>query len=198
MPLTSLCVILQYNQEIHYVEPCLNGTLVQADKTNKDVSLSHTFILSIPSLTVTNSLNHSLIHTLHSFTYIHSFTCLSTHTLPTDAVLFSSCFFLFLIHSRKAGRHAKSHALHFFLNMNNMRHSEKVTALFLLLFFCFCLLVAYNQIGRIPPPAVSESVCVLGYGTVLITRKLFFPPHSTSEHIWTGCSLKASGCWEML
>lgn len=30
----------QYNQEIHYVEPCLNGTLVQADSTNKDVCLS--------------------------------------------------------------------------------------------------------------------------------------------------------------
>lgn len=28
----------QYNQEIHYVEPCLNGTLVRADTTNKDVS----------------------------------------------------------------------------------------------------------------------------------------------------------------
>lgn len=28
----------QYNQEIHYVEPCLNGTLVRADKNNKDVS----------------------------------------------------------------------------------------------------------------------------------------------------------------
>lgn len=28
----------QYNQEIHYVEPCLNGTLVRADRNNKDVS----------------------------------------------------------------------------------------------------------------------------------------------------------------
>ncbi|XP_029107564.1 voltage-dependent calcium channel subunit alpha-2/delta-3-like isoform X1 [Scleropages formosus] len=28
--------ILTYNHEIHYVEPCLNGTLVQAHKTNKD------------------------------------------------------------------------------------------------------------------------------------------------------------------
>lgn len=27
----------QYNEELHYVEPCLNGTLVQADVTNKDV-----------------------------------------------------------------------------------------------------------------------------------------------------------------
>lgn len=35
----SVCVP-QYNQEIHYVEPCLNGTLVRADRTNKDVSLS--------------------------------------------------------------------------------------------------------------------------------------------------------------
>lgn len=34
------CVILQYNEELHYVEPCLNGTLVQADVTNKDVSIS--------------------------------------------------------------------------------------------------------------------------------------------------------------
>jgi len=31
-------LILQYNEELHYVEPCLNGTLVQADVTNKDVS----------------------------------------------------------------------------------------------------------------------------------------------------------------
>lgn len=28
---------LQYNEELHYVEPCLNGTLVQADRTNKEV-----------------------------------------------------------------------------------------------------------------------------------------------------------------
>uniref|UniRef100_A0A665T2V7 Calcium channel, voltage dependent, alpha2/delta subunit 3 n=1 Tax=Echeneis naucrates TaxID=173247 RepID=A0A665T2V7_ECHNA len=28
--------IIAYNQEIHYVEPCLNGTLVRADRTNKD------------------------------------------------------------------------------------------------------------------------------------------------------------------
>uniref|UniRef100_A0A3P8ZQC9 VWFA domain-containing protein n=1 Tax=Esox lucius TaxID=8010 RepID=A0A3P8ZQC9_ESOLU len=27
--------IIAYNQEIHYVEPCLNGTLVRADKNNK-------------------------------------------------------------------------------------------------------------------------------------------------------------------
>lgn len=33
----SVCVF-QYNEELHYVEPCLNGTLVQADVTNKDVS----------------------------------------------------------------------------------------------------------------------------------------------------------------
>lgn len=31
-------VSFQYNEELHYVEPCLNGTLVQADITNKDVS----------------------------------------------------------------------------------------------------------------------------------------------------------------
>lgn len=31
-------ILPQYNQEIHYVEPCLNGTLVRADRTNKDVS----------------------------------------------------------------------------------------------------------------------------------------------------------------
>uniref|UniRef100_A0A8C2AGH6 Calcium voltage-gated channel auxiliary subunit alpha2delta 3 n=1 Tax=Cyprinus carpio TaxID=7962 RepID=A0A8C2AGH6_CYPCA len=30
--------IIAYNEELHYVEPCLNGTLVQADVTNKDVS----------------------------------------------------------------------------------------------------------------------------------------------------------------
>uniref|UniRef100_A0AAQ6IGU5 VWFA domain-containing protein n=1 Tax=Anabas testudineus TaxID=64144 RepID=A0AAQ6IGU5_ANATE len=29
--------IIAYNEELHYVEPCLNGTLVQADITNKDV-----------------------------------------------------------------------------------------------------------------------------------------------------------------
>lgn len=34
-----LFVSPQYNQEIHYVEPCLNGTLVRADRTNKDVSV---------------------------------------------------------------------------------------------------------------------------------------------------------------
>lgn len=36
----ALLMCLQYNQEVHYVEPCLNGTLVQADRTNKDVSLA--------------------------------------------------------------------------------------------------------------------------------------------------------------
>lgn len=40
MTLISPFVFLQYNEELHYVEPCLNGTLVQADVTNKDVSLS--------------------------------------------------------------------------------------------------------------------------------------------------------------
>lgn len=34
---------LQYNEELHYVESCLNGTLVQADVPNKDVSLSLLF-----------------------------------------------------------------------------------------------------------------------------------------------------------
>lgn len=34
----TLFVFSQYNEELHYVEPCLNGTLVQADVTNKDVS----------------------------------------------------------------------------------------------------------------------------------------------------------------
>ncbi|XP_036386688.1 voltage-dependent calcium channel subunit alpha-2/delta-3-like [Megalops cyprinoides] len=33
--------IIAYNQEIHYVEPCLNGTLVQADQTNKDHFREH-------------------------------------------------------------------------------------------------------------------------------------------------------------
>ncbi|XP_064162673.1 voltage-dependent calcium channel subunit alpha-2/delta-3-like isoform X1 [Anguilla rostrata] len=33
--------IIAYNEEIHYVEPCLNGTLVQADKTNKDHFREH-------------------------------------------------------------------------------------------------------------------------------------------------------------
>ncbi|KAG7228269.1 hypothetical protein INR49_009130 [Caranx melampygus] len=28
--------IIAYNEELHYVEPCLNGTLIQADVTNKD------------------------------------------------------------------------------------------------------------------------------------------------------------------
>ncbi|GAA6079292.1 voltage-dependent calcium channel subunit alpha-2/delta-3 isoform X1, partial [Tachysurus ichikawai] len=28
--------IIAYNEDLHYVEPCLNGTLVQADITNKD------------------------------------------------------------------------------------------------------------------------------------------------------------------
>ncbi|XP_076859322.1 voltage-dependent calcium channel subunit alpha-2/delta-3 isoform X3 [Brachyhypopomus gauderio] len=32
--------IIAYNQEVHYVEPCLNGTLVQADRTNKDFKLA--------------------------------------------------------------------------------------------------------------------------------------------------------------
>ncbi|TRY94898.1 hypothetical protein DNTS_032995 [Danionella cerebrum] len=33
--------IIAYNQEIHYVEPCLNATLVQADSTNKDHFKEH-------------------------------------------------------------------------------------------------------------------------------------------------------------
>lgn len=49
MTLISPFVCFQYNEELHYVEPCLNGTLVQADVTNKDVRLSlvvaHCFLL---------------------------------------------------------------------------------------------------------------------------------------------------------
>uniref|UniRef100_A0A8C5I429 Calcium channel, voltage dependent, alpha2/delta subunit 3 n=1 Tax=Gouania willdenowi TaxID=441366 RepID=A0A8C5I429_GOUWI len=33
--------IIAYNQEIHYVEPCLNGTLVRADMTNKEHFREH-------------------------------------------------------------------------------------------------------------------------------------------------------------
>uniref|UniRef100_A0A8P4GI48 Calcium channel, voltage dependent, alpha2/delta subunit 3 n=1 Tax=Dicentrarchus labrax TaxID=13489 RepID=A0A8P4GI48_DICLA len=33
--------VIAYNQEIHYVEPCLNGTLVRADRTNKDHFREH-------------------------------------------------------------------------------------------------------------------------------------------------------------
>ncbi|XP_056591447.1 voltage-dependent calcium channel subunit alpha-2/delta-3 isoform X1 [Triplophysa dalaica] len=33
--------IIAYNQDVHYVEPCLNGTLVQADSTNKDHFKEH-------------------------------------------------------------------------------------------------------------------------------------------------------------
>uniref|UniRef100_A0AAQ5YT82 VWFA domain-containing protein n=1 Tax=Amphiprion ocellaris TaxID=80972 RepID=A0AAQ5YT82_AMPOC len=33
--------IIAYNEELHYVEPCLNGTLVQADITNKDHFREH-------------------------------------------------------------------------------------------------------------------------------------------------------------
>uniref|UniRef100_A0A3B3XJW7 VWFA domain-containing protein n=1 Tax=Poecilia mexicana TaxID=48701 RepID=A0A3B3XJW7_9TELE len=33
--------VIAYNQEIHYVEPCLNGTLVRADTTNKDHFREH-------------------------------------------------------------------------------------------------------------------------------------------------------------
>uniref|UniRef100_A0AAQ5WYA6 VWFA domain-containing protein n=1 Tax=Amphiprion ocellaris TaxID=80972 RepID=A0AAQ5WYA6_AMPOC len=33
--------IIAYNQEIHYVEPCLNGTLVRADRANKDHFREH-------------------------------------------------------------------------------------------------------------------------------------------------------------
>ncbi|ETE58580.1 Voltage-dependent calcium channel subunit alpha-2/delta-3, partial [Ophiophagus hannah] len=29
--------IIAYNEELHYVEPCLNGTLVQADRANKEM-----------------------------------------------------------------------------------------------------------------------------------------------------------------
>lgn len=51
----------QYNQEIHYVEPCLNGTLVQADSTNKDVCLS--FIKQWHTLAACNYLIFSEIRT---------------------------------------------------------------------------------------------------------------------------------------
>uniref|UniRef100_A0A3Q2YIU5 Calcium voltage-gated channel auxiliary subunit alpha2delta 3 n=1 Tax=Hippocampus comes TaxID=109280 RepID=A0A3Q2YIU5_HIPCM len=33
--------IIAYNEELHYVEPCLNGTLVQADVANKDHFREH-------------------------------------------------------------------------------------------------------------------------------------------------------------
>ncbi|KFO25180.1 Voltage-dependent calcium channel subunit alpha-2/delta-3 [Fukomys damarensis] len=39
----SLCATdpEKYNEELHYVEPCLNGTLVQADRTNKEHFREH-------------------------------------------------------------------------------------------------------------------------------------------------------------
>lgn len=53
--LISPFVCFQYNEELHYVEPCLNGTLVQADVTNKDVRLSllvpHCCLLSASGMT---------------------------------------------------------------------------------------------------------------------------------------------------
>uniref|UniRef100_A0AAR2L2F6 VWFA domain-containing protein n=1 Tax=Pygocentrus nattereri TaxID=42514 RepID=A0AAR2L2F6_PYGNA len=36
--------IIAYNEELRYVEPCLNGTLVQADVTNKDVSVCFLYV----------------------------------------------------------------------------------------------------------------------------------------------------------
>uniref|UniRef100_A0A667YIP1 Calcium channel, voltage dependent, alpha2/delta subunit 3 n=1 Tax=Myripristis murdjan TaxID=586833 RepID=A0A667YIP1_9TELE len=39
--------IIAYNQEIHYVEPCLNGTLVRADRANKDEHLDKLFAKGI-------------------------------------------------------------------------------------------------------------------------------------------------------
>lgn len=42
-----MMVSLQYNQEIHYVEPCLNGTLVRADRANKDVSANSTNLIDV-------------------------------------------------------------------------------------------------------------------------------------------------------
>lgn len=35
---------LQYNEELHYVEPCLNGTLVQADRANKEVRQNDNYL----------------------------------------------------------------------------------------------------------------------------------------------------------
>uniref|UniRef100_A0A8C4NPP6 Calcium voltage-gated channel auxiliary subunit alpha2delta 3 n=1 Tax=Dicentrarchus labrax TaxID=13489 RepID=A0A8C4NPP6_DICLA len=53
--------IIAYNEELHYVEPCLNGTLVQADVTNKDVMSEKNFIeLYFLSICVLTSLTLSL------------------------------------------------------------------------------------------------------------------------------------------
>uniref|UniRef100_A0AAQ4QL88 Calcium voltage-gated channel auxiliary subunit alpha2delta 3 n=1 Tax=Gasterosteus aculeatus aculeatus TaxID=481459 RepID=A0AAQ4QL88_GASAC len=47
--------VIAYNEELHYVEPCLNGTLVQADVTNKDVSELFVVVINLryrPSFTL--------------------------------------------------------------------------------------------------------------------------------------------------
>ncbi|XP_027691684.1 voltage-dependent calcium channel subunit alpha-2/delta-3 [Vombatus ursinus] len=42
--------IIAYNEELHYVEPCLNGTLVQADRTNKEHFREHLDKLSVKGI----------------------------------------------------------------------------------------------------------------------------------------------------
>ncbi|KAL7986080.1 hypothetical protein Chor_011246, partial [Crotalus horridus] len=37
--------IIAYNEELHYVEPCLNGTLVQADRGNKEVRENDNYLI---------------------------------------------------------------------------------------------------------------------------------------------------------
>ncbi|MGH0140673.1 UNVERIFIED_CONTAM: hypothetical protein FKN15_037781, partial [Acipenser sinensis] len=65
--------IIAYNEELHYVEPCLNGTLVQADRTNKDHFREHLdklFAKGIGMLNIALTEAFTLLNDVRIFAYL--------------------------------------------------------------------------------------------------------------------------------
>ncbi|XP_025771756.1 voltage-dependent calcium channel subunit alpha-2/delta-3 [Puma concolor] len=65
--------IIAYNEELHYVEPCLNGTLVQADRTNKEHFREHLdklFAKGIGMLDIALNEAFNILSDVRIFTYL--------------------------------------------------------------------------------------------------------------------------------
>uniref|UniRef100_A0A8B9ZMZ6 Calcium voltage-gated channel auxiliary subunit alpha2delta 3 n=1 Tax=Anas zonorhyncha TaxID=75864 RepID=A0A8B9ZMZ6_9AVES len=61
--------IIAYNEELHYVEPCLNGTLVQADRANKEHFREHLDKLFAKGIGMLDIALNEAFNTLNEFNH---------------------------------------------------------------------------------------------------------------------------------
>ncbi|XP_051777007.1 voltage-dependent calcium channel subunit alpha-2/delta-3 isoform X2 [Erpetoichthys calabaricus] len=73
--------IIAYNEELHYVEPCLNGTLVQADRNNKDHFREHLDKLFAKGIGMLD------IALTEAFTVLHNFNSSGQGSLCSQAIM---------------------------------------------------------------------------------------------------------------